>query len=211
MLFRSATRGAKLGEATLEWLSFGCQLSDLDNDGWLDFITVNGHIDYLEPWQMPPQVLRNRRGVFEWLRKPSPGEYFDRNNVGRSLTAFDLNRDGKMDFAVTHLDRPTAVLVNESESPYHYVQLELIGTKSERGAVGTIVRLDCGDEKWVAAVAVGDGFYGTNERVLHVGVGGHTKIDRIEVEWPSGQKEALTGIEADRRYQWIEGITAGGL
>jgi len=204
-LFRDGTRVSKLGEATFEWLSFGCQLSDLDNDGWLDFITVNGHIDLLDPWKMPPQILRNVRGQFEWLRNPSPGKYFDEDNVGRSLTMLDYNRDGRPDFAVTHLDRPTALLENQTPpEAHHFVQLEVVGTISERDAIGAIVRIQCGNESWTAPVSVGDGYYGTNERLVHIGLGNATRIDVIEIQWPSGETETQRDVSVDKRYRWIE-------
>ena len=204
-LFTDATRLAKLGEPTLEWLSFGCQLTDLDNDGWLDFLAVNGHIDYIEPWQMPPQVLKNTRGKFQWLRSPSPGNYFDIDNVGRSLSALDFNRDGRIDFAVTHLDRPTALLANSTKSTNHFVQIELVGTRSERNATGGIVRATRGQEQWICASSVGDGFYGTNERVLHIGLGQVDRLDRLEITWPNGQTQTVENLQVDCRYRWIEG------
>ena len=204
-LFTDATRLAKLGEPTLEWLSFGCQLTDLDNDGWLDFLAVNGHIDYLDPWQMPPQVLKNTQGKFQWLRSPSPGNYFDNDNVGRSLSALDFNRDGRIDFAVTHLDRPTALLANSTKSTNHFVQIELVGTRSERNATGGIVRATRGQEQWICASSVGDGFYGTNERVLHIGLGQADRLDRLEITWPNGQTQTVENLKVDCRYRWIEG------
>ncbi|MEK0426147.1 MAG: hypothetical protein RJB11_2238 [Planctomycetota bacterium] len=210
-LFIDATRMSKLGEPTLEWLSFGCQLSDLDNDGWLDFVTVNGHIDYLDIWQMPPQVLQNDKGKFWWLKSPSPGKYFDSDNVGRSLTALDFNRDGRIDFAVTHLDRPSALLANSTQTPNHFVQLELIGTRSERNATGAMVRAIKGQESWIAAASVGEGYYGTNERVIHLGIGPHSSVDRIEIQWPSGQKQSFENVQADRRYGWVEGSEPYGI
>ena len=206
-VFVDGTRASRLGEPTLEWLSFGCQLSDLDNDGWLDFITVNGHIDFLTPWQMPPQVLRNNRGKFEWLRKPSPGAYFDVDNVGRSLTQIDFNRDGRLDFAITHLDRPTALLQNDSPAAKnHHIQFEIVGTVSERDAIGAMIHVRSGSEMWVAPVSVGDGFYGTNERVVHVGLGGVESIDSVEIVWPKGNRESFSQLQPDRRYRMIESV-----
>lgn len=210
-LFTDATRTAKLGEPTLEWLSFGCQLSDLDNDGWLDFVAVNGHIDFLDPWQMPPQVLQNNKGKFQWIRSPSPGKYFDTDNVGRSLVVLDFNRDGRVDFAVTHLDRPTALLANSTQSSNHFLQLELVGTKSERNATGAIVRATQGAETWVCSASVGDGYYGTNQRLIHLGLGPIDRLDRVEVIWPSGQTQVIENLQADRRYRWIEDFQPHGV
>ena len=206
-VFIDGTRTARLGEFTREWLSFGCQLADLDNDGWLDFITVNGHIDMLTPWKMPPQVLYNRQGKFEWLKQPSPGEYFDVDNVGRSLTMADLDRDGRLDFAVTHLDRSAALLLNEStSSPNAYLQLELVGVQSQREAIGARVIVRSGDERWVATLAVGDGYYGTNERLVHVGLGKISQADTVEIVWPSGEQEVYRDLQPGHRYRVIEKI-----
>lgn len=209
-VFTDGTRGSSLGIYTREWLSFGCQLMDLDNDGWLDFITVNGHIDDLTSegmqWKMPPQVLKNNRGKFEWLRTPSPGPYFDVDNVGRGLTMVDYNRDGRGDVVATHLDRQCALLENQSPTNgQNFIQLELIGTKSERDAVGAIIRVIAGSESWVVPVTVGDGFYGTNERLSHIGLGNVSSISRIEIDWPSGIREQYEVPLANRRYQVIEG------
>lgn len=206
-VFIDGTRTARLGEPTREWLSFGCQLADLDNDGWLDFITVNGHIDMLTPWKMPPQVLVNRQGKFEWLRTPSPGDYFDRDNVGRSLTMADLNRDGRLDFAATHLDRPAALLVNESTSSSNtFLQLELIGTQSQREATGAQIAIRSGDQRWVAPLSVGDGFYGTNERLVHIGLGNTAQVDTLEIAWPSGLREVYQDLQPGQRYRAIESL-----
>ena len=204
-VFVDGTRASRLGEFTREWLSFGCQLADIDNDGWLDFITVNGHIDFLTPWQMPPQVLYNRKGKFEWLLQPSPGPYFEVDNVGRSLTMADFDRDGHVDFAITHLDRPAALLRNESPRGSNaYVQLELIGTESQREAIGARVLVQAGGEKWVAPLSVGDGFYGTNERLVHIGLGSVARIDSVEITWPSGRRETYRDLEPLQRYRAIE-------
>ena len=154
---------------------------------------------------MPPQVLKNTRGKFQWLRSPSPGNYFDIDNVGRSLSALDFNRDGRIDFAVTHLDRPTALLANSTKSTNHFVQIELVGTRSERNATGGIVRATRGQEQWICASSVGDGFYGTNERVLHIGLGQADRLDRLEITWPNGQTQTVENLQVDCRYRWIEG------
>ncbi len=210
-LFKDGTKNSNLGTLTLDWLKFGCQLIDLDNDGWLDFTALNGHIDDLTlegvPWKMPPQVMHNDQGKFRWLKKPSPGAYWDVDNVGRSLQFVDFNRDGRCDFVATHLDRPAALLCNQTEMGSNsYIQLELIGTRSERDAVGAIIRLRSGKEKWVSAVAVGDGFYGTSEHLVHLGLGAIPKLDSMEVEWPSGERQSLSNVDLNKRYFVIEGL-----
>jgi len=209
-VFVDGTRRSKLGAATIDQLSFGCQLVDLDSDGWLDFVAVNGHIDDLRaeniPLQMPTQILRNENGVFRWLRDPSPGPYFDGKYVGRGLQMLDYNRDGKPDLVATHIDHPAALLENQTNSPNHFVQLELIGTKSERESIGAIVHIQCGDESWVTGMHDGEGYFGSNERLIHVGVGDETLVNLLRIQWPSGEVEEFRDLQTDHRYRAIEGI-----
>lgn len=208
-VFVDGTRRSKLGVWTLDQLSFGSQLCDLDNDGWLDFIAVNGHIDDLRteniPFQMPTQILRNENGEFRWLQNPSPGKYFDGKWIGRGLQMVDYNVDGKPDLVATHLDRPAALLENRTQSENHFVQWELVGTASERDAIGAILRIEADEEFWVTSMSDGEGYFGSNERLIHVGIGKKTKLTKIRCTWPSGKEELVEGLDADRRYRWIEG------
>jgi len=208
-VFVDGTRRSKLGIATIDQLSFGSQFCDLDNDGWLDFIAVNGHIDDLRteniPWQMPTQILKNENGEFRWLRSPYPGKYFEGKWIGRGLQTLDYNVDGKPDLVATHLDRPAALLENRSATTNHFVQWELVGTESERDAIGAVLRIEADDEFWVTALSDGEGYFGSNERLIHLGVGNKSTLTKVQCTWPSGKIETLEGIQVDRRYRWIEG------
>jgi hypothetical protein len=209
-IFVDGTRRSKLGIATLHQLSFGCQLVDLDDDGWLDFIAVNGHIedrrDESVPWHMPTQVLKNDRGQFRWLNEPSPGSYFDGNWIGRGLQMLDYDRDGKLDLVATHLDRPAALLQNQTQSPNRFLQVQLTGTRSDRDATGAIVRITCDQESWVAGMHTGEGFYGSNERLIHFGVGNHSTVDLLRIEWPGGLVEEFHDLKTNQRIHAIEGV-----
>jgi hypothetical protein len=193
----------------LDQLSFGSQLSDLDNDGWLDFIAVNGHIDDLRtenvPWQMPTQILRNVQGEFQWLRNPAPGKYFESKFVGRGLQSIDNNVDGKLDLVATHLDRPAALLENRSESKHNFIQFELVGTRCERDAIGAVLRIESNNESWVTSLCDGEGYFGSNQRLLHVGIGAQSSIDSVQCTWPNGSVETLSNLQPNRRYRWVEG------
>lgn len=212
-LFTDGTRRSGLGMPTLPWVSFGCQLADLENDGWLDFVAVNGHIDDYQdestPWKMPSQVLQNQQGHFAWLKEAnSPGAYFDGAWIGRGLASLDFNRDGKIDMVATHLDRAAALLENKSEGSNHYLQLELIGTRSEREATGAIVHVYAGKQTWVTSVTAGEGFYGSNQHLIHMGLGAESKIDKLVIDWPSGTQETIEGMAADQILILIEGVEA---
>lgn len=209
--FIDGTRRSGIGLQTLDYLSWGCQLTDLDNDGWLDLTILSGHIDDLTtinmPWKMMPQVFKNDKGKFLRLSNPTPGKYFEVMNSGRGLTATDYNRDGRMDMVATHLDRPCALLENRSVvSNQHYIQLELVGTQSERDATGSTIRVKAGEETWVVPVNVGDGFFGTNERIVHIGIGVSNSIDSLQIEWPSGKREQFENVAVDQRWLVTEGL-----
>ena len=208
-VFVDGTRRSKLGAATLDQLSFGSQFCDLDNDGWLDFIAVNGHIDDLRteniPFQMPTQILKNDKGEFRWLRNPYPGKYFEGKWIGRGLQLIDYNVDGKPDLVATHMDRPAALLENRSPSDNHFVQWELVGTDSERDATGAVLRIESDDEFWVTSMCDGEGYFGSNQRLIHVGLGKKNRLTKVRCLWPSGKEEQIEGIDVDRRYRWVEG------
>ena len=122
----------------------------------------------------------------------------------RTLALFDWNRDGRMDLVANHLDQPTAILQNESQSE-NWLQLELAGVESERSAVGARVVVNAGDQQWTLWRIAGDGYMCTNEPVMHIGIGTAKLVDRVEIEWPSGVTQAVTSIKPNRRYLVIEG------
>jgi ribosomal protein S18 acetylase RimI-like enzyme len=154
---------------------------------------------------MPTQILRNENGEFRWLRSPYPGKYFEGKWIGRGLQLVDYNVDGKPDLVATHLDRPAALLENRSTSENHFVQWELVGTASERDAIGAVLRIEAEDEFWVTSMCDGEGYFGSNQRLIHVGLGKKNRVTKVHCLWPSGKEEQIEGIDTDRRYRWVEG------
>jgi hypothetical protein len=194
-------------ESSVPKVGFGTQATDLESDGWLDLVVLNGHAvdrrDKGEPLQMMPQIYRGSRGM---MNETTPDEqYWKMPTLGRALARWDYNRDGRMDFLANHLDRSVAVLKNESVGG-NWVQIELVGTLSERDATGCKVILHCADQSWVSWVTAGDGYFCTNEPVLHVGIDQSTEIDRMEIQWPSGLEQQIRGLKINGRYLVIEGI-----
>ncbi len=120
------------------------------------------------------------------------------------MVTLDWNRDGRVDLVANHLDAPVALLTNASPIQ-HWLQFELVGVQSEREAIGARVRVDCGDEHWWGWSVGGDGYMCTNESVIHFGLGGHAKADRVEIQWPSGKTQVLVDMKADQRVLVIEG------
>ncbi len=210
-VFIDATKTCKLHTDSWDWLGFGCQLADLDDDGWLDFAVVNGHIDDYrkigDPFHMPAQIFQNSTGTFRWLKQSeSPGPYFDGQHLGRGLVQGDLNRDGRIDLISTHLDEPVAILLNNTESPNHYIEIELVGVTCDREAIGATVKIRCGEETWTVGQATGDGFYGSNEHLLHIGLGQAIQIDEMEIHWPDGQTQHVQNLAVDQRLLIIQDL-----
>jgi hypothetical protein len=204
----SATR-FELDRWTIPYIGFGVKSLDIDRNGWLDLLLTNGHIfdqrHRGEAFRMPPQLLLNRGNRFQLAEVRDPSKYWDGEYLGRALAKCDFDRNGSIDFLVGHLDQPLALLSNETESSGHWIQLELIGTVSERDAVGTRVVLTCGDQHWHAWVTAGDGYLCTDEPVIDLGLGDRSEIDRLELHWPSGQTQTFRSLAGDTRYLLTEG------
>jgi tetratricopeptide (TPR) repeat protein len=188
-------------------LGFGTQAIDIDSDSWPDLVVTNGHVDdYSEfgtPFLMPPQCIRNVHGrlVEEFLP-----DYFNETMLGRSLATLDWNRDGRLDFTVSHLRRPAALLTNETQSKNHFLQVELIGTRSARTAFGTrlIAKTSTGQTATYQLTA-GNGFQAANQRLLHLGLGEAETVAELTVIWPSGLIQQFSNIAADQEWQVVEG------
>jgi hypothetical protein len=197
--------GMRLHQESLKVLGFGTQAADFNLDGWLDLAVLNGHIYDARhqgiPFQMLAQVFA---GGPDGFRQVADGEYWRRPQLGRTLAVLDWNRDGKPDLLATHLDHPIALLENRS-SGENWVQLELVGVLSERDAIGAEVKIECGSERWVSWVVGGHGLMCSNEAVIGVGLGSAQTIDRLTIEWPSGQKSIYEEIPSRERYLVVEG------
>ena len=208
MTFVDAIREAGLYEPTRPMLGFGTQAADFDLDGRLDLLAVNGHIDDFrfrgEPWQMPAQLFWNAgEGRFVNLSAKA-GEFFTEKALGRAVARLDWDRDGKPDAVVTFLDRPAALLRNETTSAGHSLTVELHGVESNRDAIGARITLHANGLKQVVEICGGDGYMASNERRQVLGLGGQSYADLVEVQWPSGRVQQWRNVP-DGVFRAIEG------
>ncbi|WP_442506463.1 FG-GAP-like repeat-containing protein [Novipirellula sp. SH528] len=191
-------------------LGFGTQAGDYDNDGWPDLATLNGHVfdatDQGVPFRMQAQLLKGDQRGFTLQQPTAAGDYWQREQLGRALATWDWNQDGRMDLVANHLDQPVAVLQNNSDA-LNWIQLELIGTTSERDAIGAIATITAGPESWTAHRTAGDGYMVSNEAVLHFGIGNLTSLEHVEIQWPSGQIQSFDNVASNARYLLIEGAS----
>jgi enediyne biosynthesis protein E4 len=210
-LFQDVTHRYGLADASLPWVGWGTALADLDLNGALDAIVVNGHVDdnrhllgQEAPYASPPLIWRQVQGRFEL--HPSAGSYFSGRYVARGLTLADLDGDGDLDLAITHQDDRPALLRNDCFSPANparsAIAVRLIGTRSNRDAVGAVVTLRNETGAWVQPVKGGGSYLSAGELqqvfALPAGAAGS-----LEVRWPGGARSTVA-IEAGTRVVIIE-------
>jgi hypothetical protein len=181
-------------------LGWGTVFVDLDNNGWLDLVAANGHVEdrtwesAAEPYRMRPLVYRNEqngmfRDITSWC-----GEYCVQEWLGRGLAAGDLDRDGLVDLVVSHQLAPSLVLRNETRSQAPSVTLRLVGTASVRNGYGARVRI-ADDRSGVRELFGGGSFHSAGALEIHLGLGEQAAVP-IQVIWPSGETDTFTEVTA---------------
>jgi hypothetical protein len=210
--FFDATALFGLGDQSLTELGFGCDFLDLDNDGWLDFVLVNGHIlDNIAEIQtnltfaQPGQVFRNRSGRLHNLTRET-GDALGRPRVGRGLASLDYDRDGDLDLVISANGGKAELLRNDGGSRNAWIDLRLVGVDSNRDGVGTRVRLELDGRPLVEELRAGSSYLSQNELALHIGLGGAPEARGIELRWPSGRRDRIDRLAAGRRYVIKEAI-----
>jgi thioredoxin-like negative regulator of GroEL len=198
----------RLDEPTVSMVGFGTQAFDYDNNAGIDLVIGNGHIEDFrskgQPFQMPTQILAREGDSYVQRRVEGDADYWGSLHLGRSVAILDWNRDGRVDVAVTDLSDDFVLLENRTESEGHFVQLELIGTKSERDAVGAKITVESGGKSVDVVVQTGDGYLCRNESVLFLGLGAASDVDRLTIRWPSGDVQTLEDLDVDARVLVIE-------
>jgi enediyne biosynthesis protein E4 len=210
--FTEVSYASGVGVSVLPWVKWGTAFVDLDNDGWIDLITANGHVypqvdripgdsGYREPTQLH---LNQKDGTFCDASEEA-GSALQEKRVSRGLAIADLFNDGNMDVVINDLDGRPLVLKNHGIPGRHWIGLELAGTKSNRLGLNARVKVTAGGMTQTDEVHSGGSYLSQNDLRLHFGLGSATKIDSIEVRWPSGTVDKIGSLDADRFYSILEG------
>jgi hypothetical protein len=200
-----------IGEVSRATLGFGCAFADMNLDGALDLVVVNGHIDetvrnirYGVGYAQPPHLFVNEgSGRFHDVAA-DVGAGFASPKVGRGLAYADFDRDGDLDLLITTNNGPAFLYRNDQLSGNRSIRLYLTGTKSNRDGIGARVRLTSGGVTQSRMVKSGSSYLSQSEFALTFGLGKHDKAERIVIDWPSGRTEEFKDLAAGRGYRCVE-------
>ncbi len=213
-MWQDRTFQVGLHAPSYNFLGFGTQFCDFDNDGTLELIVSNGHVQIPDrndlSFAMRPQLfIRNPQGKWDEVDRRSLGGYFEVDHVGRALAKIDVNRDRKSDVLITHLYEPLALLVNQSKNSHRAATLVLKATRSHRDAIGAIVSCTIGKQNRYAQLTAGDGFMTSNERNIKFGTDSFQELSDVTIAWPSGHTESFGNLPTGHEYLLIEGTGHG--
>jgi len=210
--FNEVSYSAGVGFSSLSWVKWGTAFVDLDNDGWLDLITAAGHVypqvDQISGdsgYRQPKLLNLNQKDGTFCDASEQAGSALQEKRVSRGLAVADLFNDGNMDVVINDLDGRPMVLRNHGIPGRHWISIELAGTKSNRLALNARVKVTAGGMTQTDEIHSGGSYLSQNDLRLHFGLGSATKIDSIEVRWPSGVVDKTGSLEADRSYSILEG------
>jgi hypothetical protein len=207
--FEDVTRAAKIGVET-RYICWGAGMLDLDNDGLPDLFMTTGSV-YPQIEKIPQFPNRGPRVVFRNLGNGRFEELTDEAGPGvaaahcsRGCAFGDFDNDGDIDILIVNLNEPPSLLRNDIRGKHHWLKIKLIGTKSNRSAIGARVVLHYGSRTQAQEVMSQSSFYSANDPRLHFGLGDETGAD-IEIRWPSGLQEKFKAVAADQMIVIKEG------
>jgi len=204
----------KSGEAlpSMPLVKWGNAFVDVDNDGWLDLIAVTGHV-YPQAASLPatagypePKLLQlNQKDSTFCDASTQAGPALMERRVSRGLAIGDLFNDGQMDIVIEDLDGKPMILRNHGIPGNHWVGFELAGSKSNRLAVGARLKIVAGGMTQTEQIRSGGSYLSQHDLRVHFGLAAATKIDSVEIRWPSGAMDVLKDLAADQFYAVLEG------
>jgi hypothetical protein len=198
--------------AALPWVKWGSAFVDLDNDGWLDLIIVDGHVypqtDLIpsDPGYHQPKILHMNLGEGTFCdASDQAGSALQEKQVSRGLAVADLFNDGNMDVVINNLDGNPMILRNRGIPGRHWVSFELAGTKSNRLALNARMKIVAGGMTQTDEIHSGGSYLSQNDLRVHFGLGSKARIDSVEIRWPSGAVDKMENLAVDKFYSVLEG------
>jgi enediyne biosynthesis protein E4 len=199
-LFVDEAPRSAVGRASLLTLTFGLFFFDYDLDGWPDLLAANGHIEeeiaHVQPkvqYAELPLLLHNMgKGKFEQTAA------FSRPMVARGAAYGDFDRDGDLDILISTNNGPAYLYRNDGGNRNHWLQLKLVGSRSNRDGIGAVVKLTSAGGTQLQTVHSGSSYCSASDLALTFGLGADSVATSIEIEWPSGAKQKLSNVPANQ-------------
>jgi hypothetical protein len=200
-LFVDESARSTIGRDSLLTLTFGVFFFDYDLDGRPDIFTANGHVDEdiesVQPkvkFRQPPHLFHNEgRGRFREVTQEM-GNDFVRPVVARGAAHGDFDRDGDLDILVATNDGPAFLFRNDGGNKNNWISVRTVGATSNRNGIGAVVRLRSASTNQWRTVRSGASYCSHSDFALHFGLGKDPKVEALEIEWPSGQKQSFTDL-----------------
>ncbi|MFC5863212.1 CRTAC1 family protein [Acidicapsa dinghuensis] len=212
MNFIDASLASGIARGTKGYVGWGDAFVDFDNDGWLDYFVVNGHV-YPQvdsahkdaKYREPKLLFENQRdGTFKNISK-QVGSAIQAPQVSRGMAIGDLFNDGHLEAVIENLVGQPMILRPEDGPHNHWISFQLEGVQCDRLALNARVRVMAGDLVQLGEVISGGSYLSQNDLRIHFGLGKHEGVEKAEVLWPDGKTETLTNLSVDRFYSIREG------
>jgi hypothetical protein len=200
-----------LGQIALDYIGWGTAFLDYDNDGRLDLFVVNGSTFQQrdQPQLLVPMVDQlfwnrsNEEGFFDV--SAVSGAYFQRPLVGRGAAFADYDGDGDVDAFIVNNGGPAVLLRNEDGNSRPWLEVAVEGRHCNRSGIGTTLRLVAGGRSQIRQVGAQPSYLSQNSLVEHFGLGTAALVDTLEIVWPAGERQVLTGVGRNQRVHVVEG------
>jgi hypothetical protein len=194
------------------WLGWGVGFLDLDNDGWADLFLVNGHVypevDTLKTeaaYKQPKVVYRNlHNGRFADVTAQL-GAPVTTEKASRGAAFADFDNDGDIDVIINNIHDTPDLFRLDQTTGHHWITVKLVGARSNRSAIGSLVRVITADGEQRQEVRGGGSYYSQNDLRLQFGLGEAKTVERVIVRWPNGNEEVWKGLAVDRIHTLTEG------
>ncbi len=209
--FDDVTTAAGLGLYT-KYLGWGTMFLDVDNDGWPDLLLVNGHVypevdkNNLGSNYEEPRILYHNlgKGTFADI-SAGAGPGINARASSRGLAIGDLWNDGRISAVITNLNALPSLLVNQVRNSNHWIAIRTVGTKSNRDGIGARILVTVGARTLVDEVRSGSSYNSSSDLRVHFGLGSSTKVNSVQIRWPSGLQEHFDNLPADSIHTLKEG------
>jgi len=201
-VFRDMAYPAGISTAAAQHVGWSSSFIDYNNDGKVDLFKVNGELKHL--YGQEDQLFENLDGEkFEDV-SVNLGSYFQEEHVGRGACFGDYDNDGDLDAYIVSLDDYGVFLRNNRGNENNWITFHLVGTESNRDAIGALVTISAGGKQQVGVRRSTTGYLSQNDHRMHFGIAGASKVDSVEIKWPSGKMQRLEDLEANQILTVVE-------